>query len=185
MRRLSQRESRLLALGILLALVALVWLLVVAPIASGFAARQEERQGLLLTYARNQRAIQSVAVFRRQADAQRRTVGRFAIVAPTPLLATDLLRERISRTVSQAGGKLIAVEDMGAGAPPGWIKARADMRLTLPQFAAVARRLQNEEPYLAIDYASISANEAAQTRRLSPMDIRLEISARHQPARAR
>ncbi|HEX8232267.1 MAG TPA: type II secretion system protein GspM [Caulobacteraceae bacterium] len=185
MRRLSQRESRLLALGILLALVALLWLLVAAPILSGFSARQDERQGLLLTYARNQRAIQSVSVFRRQADAQRSTAGRFAVLAPTPLLATDLLRERIGRTVTQSGGKLIAVEDMQAGAAPGWIKVRADMRLTLAQFTALARRLQSEEPYLSIDYTSISANEAAQTRRLSPMDIRLEISARHQPARAR
>lgn len=185
MRRLSRRERRLLALGILLGLAALAWLLIAAPIVSGFSARQEARQGLLLTHARSQRAIDSVAVSRRQGEAQRRTAGRFAIIAPSPPLAADLLRERIGRTVGQSGGKLIAVEDMQASAPPGWVRVRADMRLTLQQFTDVVRRLQSEEPYLAIDYASISANEAAQTRRLSPMDIRLEISARHQPARAR
>ncbi len=184
MKRRAQGQS-LAEYTILLALIGLVWLLVAAPILGGFAARQDERQSLLLTYARNQRVMGAISVFRRQADAQLRTIGRFAILAPSQLLATDLLRERISRTVGQSGGKLIAVEDMQASAPSGWVRVRADMHLTLQQFVDVARRLESEEPYLSIDYTSISANEAAQTRRLSPMDIRLEISARHQPARAR
>lgn len=177
------RERRLLALAILIGLIGLVWLLVAAPILGGFAARQDERQSLLLAYARNERAVASISTFRAQVDVQRRTVGRFAIVAPSPLLATDLLRERITRTVSQSGGRLTAAQDLQGTAPAGWVRVRADMKLTLEQFAQVASRLQNEEPYLIIDYTSISANEALQTRRLSPMDIRLEISARHQPAR--
>lgn len=184
MRRLSQRERRLVAVGILLALLGLVWLAVAAPILGGFAARQDERESMRLAYARNQRAIASIAAYRRQADEQRRTAPRYAVAAPSALLASDLLRERITRTVGQSGGRLTAIQDLQA-ATPGWLRVRADAQLTLVQLVTLVRRLENEEPYLIVDYASVSANEAVRTRRLAPMDTRLEISARHQPARAR
>jgi hypothetical protein len=185
MRALTQRERRLVALAILIGLIAAVWLAVVSPILSGFSARAEERRELLARYERNQRTIGAISAYRARADAQRRAAPRYAFVAATPLLATDLLRDRVSRTVGQVGGRLNAVEDLQATAPPGWIRVRADLQLTLEQLVQLLRRLQNEEPYLIVEYTSASANEAYKTRRLSPMDVRLEISARHQPSRAR
>ncbi len=71
MTSLSDRERRLVAILILIALIALGWLAIVSPILSGFEARAAERERLTLVQASNERLIDNVARLRRTAEAQR------------------------------------------------------------------------------------------------------------------
>ena len=83
MTNLSDRERRLVAILILIALIALGWLAVAAPILSGFETRAAERERLALVQASNQRLIDNVAQLRRQAEAQRADRARFHLIAPS------------------------------------------------------------------------------------------------------
>lgn len=184
MRRLNPRESRIVAIGILVALVALVWLAVVAPIVQSFAGRQHERSELLDTYVRDQRLMASIPMWRRQAELQRASGARFAYAAPTDALASDLLKERIAQIVTQQGGVLKAAEEIPADNLGGWVAVRAELQMNMNQLYGAIRRLESEDPYVSIDYVSVVADEAFKTGHLAPMDVRLEVSAQFRPARA-
>lgn len=181
MRPTTPREKRLVAVGLLVLAIALVWLLIVAPIVAGFSERAERRERLLLEYQHNTRSIAAIPRLRRQAERQSEALGRFTLAAPNPTVATQLLRERIERVVTEAGGEFLAGED--ADAPAGWVSVRANSRLTLDQLSRALARLQDEPPWLVIDALDISADQALVNGRLNPMEVSFEAQVPTRPAR--
>lgn len=176
MSSLSARERRIVAIGLLVAAIALVWLAIVAPVIDGFAERAAARDELTVRYARDARAVAQVVSVRRAAERQRATRARFVLVAATPLAAGDRLKERLATTVAASGGALRSVEDL-AGGSPGQIRARLDARLSPRQLSAVLTRLDAEAPLLVFDSLTVAADQAFATSRAGPMDVRLEVTA--------
>ena len=62
--------------------------------------------------------------------------------------AQELLDQRISASVTYDGAPPPTVQDLQTDIPAGWIGARADAQLTLPQLVTSLRRLESEEPYV-------------------------------------
>ncbi len=178
MKPLSDRERRLAALAILLLLLAVVWLLLVRPLMTGFSARRQQREETAAALARNERLIAALPAWRRAGDDQRRTAGRFAIAAPSQAAAAELLKQRLAALVTRVGGVVGGVEDTGLTLGPDTVSARADAQLTLSQLYDMLRRLQAEEPYVAVEYLSVTADRAFETGRAGPAGVRLEVSAR-------
>jgi general secretion pathway protein M len=177
MRRLSPRESRLVAIGILVAVIAVAWLLLVEPLIAGFSTRADERATLLQTYATNQNVVAGAQVWKAQLDEQNQTAGRYAISAPTEALAAEQLKNRLSRMTSESGGTLTAIQDVQDGVPTGYVRVRADMQMTLGQLYKTLERLESEEPYVVVESLSVVADSALKTGHLGPMAVRMEVSS--------
>ena len=64
MTMLNARERRVLAVGLLLALIAGIWLALVAPVLAGFRDRAHRREELLAQYKANQRLLASTPALR-------------------------------------------------------------------------------------------------------------------------
>jgi general secretion pathway protein M len=185
MNGLTARERRLVAIAILFAVVAAAWIVVVSPLLAGFTARETERQGLLADYQRDQRLIAAIPGLRAQAEAQKRTAAAFALAAPSQLQAQEALRQRITSAITAAGAGAPTVQDVQADLPSGWIGARAEARLSRSQLNESLRVLENEEPYVAVDYISIDAEQAFRTSHAGLLDVRLELSVPFRLADAR
>jgi general secretion pathway protein M len=183
MKRLTQREGRIVAVGILVGVIGLVWLAVIGPIVHGFVSRSHERAELRDTYVRDQRLLAAIPVWRRQAEQQRASAVRFSYGAPTDALASDLLKERIARVITAQGGTLKAAQEIPADNAGGWVAVRAELQLNMNQLYESLKRLENEDPYVSIDYVSVVADEAFKTGHLAPMDVRIEVSAQFRPSR--
>lgn len=183
MRALSPRERRLVAIGLLVLAVALVQLLVIAPILNGFTERAARREQLLLEYRHNARAIAGIPRIRRQAERQRETIARFAIDTRSPEEAHQWLRERIERVVTEVGGEFEAGED--ADAPAGWVGVRTSARLTLDQLTRALARLGDEPPWLVVTALDLSADQALVNGRLNPMETTFEAQIPTRPAQSR
>ena len=183
MRPISSRERKLVAIGLLVALIAAVQLGIVAPILDGFAARAARREELLLRYQHNERTIASIARLRRKAERQGAELGRFTLSAATAELAGELLKERLQRTIESAGGEFRSSDEVTA--PTGWIRARADCELTLDQMTRLLRQLQNEPPYLVVESLTVSADKALLSGQPGPMDVRIEAAIPYRPAASR
>lgn len=178
---LTARERRLVAVGLLLALIVLAWLLVIAPIAAGFTDRADQRDALTLRYALDERAIGQLPSLRRAAERQRRDRDRFAILAADPAAAVERLKERLSASVIAAGGEVRVVEDLPrAGAV---VRARLDARLDPRQLATVLTRLSADAPLLTIDTLNVATDNQAVVTRAGPMNVHLETSAASAPQR--
>jgi general secretion pathway protein M len=184
MRPLTPRERRLLALGLLVGAIGLVWLVLVGPLVGGFADRAQQRQDLAQTYRRNERLIAALPALRAAAEAQRANAGRFGLAAPSEALAVEALKERLQHLAADQGFAVTAVEDLQADAPAGEIKLRADLTLTLTQLYETVKRLESEDAYVVVDYVSVSADRSLAANRLAPIDVRLELSAAWRPTRA-
>ena len=177
MRPLGQRERRLVALGVLFVLTAIVVLGLIVPVIGGMAARALERSDLRETYVRNQRVLAGIPVWRGEAVEQKSTGGQYAMVAPTEALAAELLKQRLNRMTNEQGGTVQSVSEVQGDVPEGWIKVRADLQLTIAQLYKSLSRLESEAPYVVVGYLSVSADRAAKTGHAAPMDVRIEISA--------
>ena len=169
---LSRREQRLLAIGILLAGVTLLWVLVVVPIADGFAERDVRRDQLVALHARNARLIQALPRWRNLDTAQRASATRYGILAPSVETATELSREGISRTVAGEGGSVKTIREQPGRSDR--LRLRADLQLTSGQLTAILRKLENQAPIMIIDSVSITADQAAAAGRAAAMDVRID-----------
>uniref|UniRef100_B0T7N6 General secretion pathway protein M n=1 Tax=Caulobacter sp. (strain K31) TaxID=366602 RepID=B0T7N6_CAUSK len=179
MRPLSPRERRLVAVGVLVGAIGAGWLLVVGPIVGGFQARDDERQAILERHERNQRLLAGVSALRETRVQQRRSGAAFRITAPNPSMAAEALKQKLVTRLGEAGGTVTAAQEVKNDVPNGWVSVRADATMTLTQFNTCLRGIENEAPYVVIDYASINADEAFRTGRSGPLLIRLQISALH------
>lgn len=184
MTSLSDRERRLVAILILIALITLGWLAIVSPILSGFEARAAERERLALVQASNQRLIDNVALLRRQAETQRADMARFHLIAPTPVGAAEQLKDRVSALIGDAGGEVRALQDVETA--EGRIELRVEARVNDAQLVRLLERLQNAEPLLIVRALSVSAASALGASSFASssrnLDIRLDVSASHSPA---
>jgi len=182
---LTPRERRLVALGVLAAVGALVWLAIAGPLLRGFADRSDERVRLQATFQRNQRLVASLPAWRAMAEIQRRTAPRFSISASSEPLAVESLEERIRRLAADEGFVVSAIDDLQADAPAGAVRVRADMELTLAQLCDSLRRLETEGAYVIVEYLSISADRGLADGRSGPLAVRIELTAAYRPAGAR
>ena len=177
MRPLQPRERQIVALGVLAAVLVVVWFGLVQPIVGGFIDRAEERSDLLETYKRNEKVLAGISVWRAQANQQNMTAAQYAIVAPTKVLAAENLKQRLTRLASSVGGSVQTMAELPAEGPEGWVRVRADMQLTMSQLYKSLNRLENEAPYVVVGYVSVVADRAVQTGHLATMDVRIEVSA--------
>lgn len=177
MRPLQPRERQIVAVAILVAAVAVVWLGLVRPLIGGFIGRAEERSALLATYKRNEGVLAGISVWRAQADDQNATAEQYSIVAPTKVLAAEDLKQRLTRLAANVGGAVETISELPAEAPDGWVRVRVDMQLTMTQLYKSLNRLENEAPYVVVGYVSVAADRALQTGHLATMDVRIEVSA--------
>jgi hypothetical protein len=167
----------LIALGVLLALVAVVVLGVIVPVFGGMAARALERGDLVATYQRNQHVLAGIPVWRAQAVEQKSTASKFAIIAPTQALAAEMLKQRINRMTNEQGGSVQTVSEIQGDTPEGWVKVRADLQLTMAQLYKSLARLESEAPYVVVGYLSVAADRAQKSGHAAPMDVRIEVSS--------
>lgn len=174
MRPLSPRERRVVAIGLLVLAIAILWIALVQPIATSFAGRAEQREQLALRYAQNERLIGRIAALRRTAEAQRRQASAFAIAAPNAEQASERLKERLAASLLKAGGELRSSESVEAR--PGWVRASISAVVSNDQLVAWLGQLSNEPPYLAMESLTIGADRAINSNQLDLLDVKLEAS---------
>jgi general secretion pathway protein M len=173
MRAMSPRESRLVAVLVLLALVALVMLAIVYPIANGFAERAAERDRLALRFALDQRLIASIPRLRRAAEQQRVAVSRYVATGVPARVAAEQLQDRVGSAVEASGGEIRSVE---GSVESDRIRARLALSANLPQLLEIVRKIQDGQPYATIDTLTITADQALISGKPDIMDVTFDVS---------
>jgi type II secretory pathway component PulM len=176
MKPLEPRERKIVAVAILIAALVVVWYALVNPLVVGFIDRAQERAELQTAFQRNQRVLAGIATWRGEVEEQTATQSRYAIVAPTKVLAAENLKQRLNRLAAAGGGTVQAVAELPSE-NENWVRVRADMQLTMSQLYKGLNRLENEAPYVVVGYVSVVADRAVQTGHLATMDVRIEVSA--------
>lgn len=176
MRPLTARESRLVAVLILLALVALVLAVIVGPIVGGFQQRAQERTLLAQRFQTNERRIAALDALQHEAERQQDALRGVFIAAPDADEAGETLREQVEATAQAAGVRVRATEAMQAG-EDGWVRAALEAQMTHGQLADLLARLNRQAPPVVIAALTINAADAANNPKADVIDVRLEATA--------
>lgn len=175
MNGLTARERRLVAVGLLVAAAAVVWLLVVSPVLSGFAARAQARERLREELTRNVRLLESQPAARLQAANADRDAVVFALAAPSPAQAAEAARSRLTSAVETEGGAVRGLR--GLEAPARRVRLQADLRMSWIGLTRLIRRLETDRPFATVDALEVTANGApALSSAATPLEIRLELT---------
>jgi general secretion pathway protein M len=177
MRSLSPREQRLAAVGILIGAVVIAWQFGVAPLIDDHVQRAEIRAALTAEYDRNDRILAGLPGWRRQAQEQAATARAFAIAAPNPQIAVDLVSQRIARDVKAVGGAAPDTRQVSEKSSPEWVHVHSDLQLTMGQLYAVLMRIQSEEPYVVVGYLSVETRPNSNPGEPQSMDVRMDVFA--------
>lgn len=183
MRPMSPRESRLVAVLVLVAVLALVEAAVVQPIVDGFATRAQTRRDLATQYLANDRVIAAIPRLARAARAAQAHAADDALPAPDAATAGEALRARMEAAIAAAGGDMRGGDDVPA--PAGSVAIRIAARLSGEQLGAALARLQNAAPYPIITGVEVSAGDALVTGHAATMDVSIDAQIPWRPAPAR
>lgn len=181
MRPLSARERKLVAVLLLVLAVALVLLVVIGPIVSGFADRAARREALAQTFHANELRIASLGGLQAEAERQSGEMRQRFIAAPDAAEASELLRERIEALTQELGGDIKASDAVPA--ETGWARAAIDARMSHTQLATLLARLNQIKPALAVETVTVIADDAMTNPKSDLLDVRLEATAPFVPAR--
>jgi Type II secretion system (T2SS), protein M subtype b len=176
-RALSARERRLAAIGILIGVVVLSWQFGIAPLIDDYIQRSEDRDALTAEYERNDGILAGLLGWRKEAEEQVKTAPAFAIVAPNPQIAVELVSQRIARDVKSAGGVVQVTQPVGDKTSPEWVHVRSDLQLTMGQLYAVLMQIQSEEPYVVVGYLSVETRPNPNPNDPQSLDVRLDVFA--------
>lgn len=183
MRALSKRESRLVAVMILIIALVLADLIVVQPLISGFTERAQARRDLAMRYAANQRLIAAIPRLVREAARHDAALGRFVLAAPDAGAAADVLHQRVQSAVNAVGGSFRGSEDLPP--TPGAVATRASLRLTTAQLARAIALLENGSPLITVTAIATGADDALVTGTATDLDVQLDLTLAFRPAPAR
>ncbi len=173
MNRLKERERRLLAAALLVAVLAAAWLGIVTPILGGFAVRRAERAQLAAELERDQRLAHVFPRLRAEQVALGLNAGAYAFQTADPAAARSAGEARLATLVTAAGGKLHAVRDEATGA--GQVRLRADAALTLHGLVDLLAALRSSRPFAAIEALTVSSGEAPAPQTPAPLEMRIDV----------
>ncbi len=171
---LTVRERKLVAVGILVLLIAAVWLGVVRPIVGGFHARADERDRLVREQTRGERILAQLPYWRARDAALRVDAPAFALPIRQPALAGEAAVELVSTAVTRTGGEVRAIREQSAA--DGLAKIHADLRLNLTQLTGLLKLLEDQRPFAIVQTLTIAADPATSAGRLSTLDVGIDLA---------
>lgn len=183
MRELSPRESRLIAVGLLILALLLIDLVIVQPLIDGFADRAKQREELLVRYAANNRTIAAIPRLSRQAANRDKQTARYTLVAADAAAASDALRDRVQTAANVAGAEFRGSEDLGAA--NGMVATRATVRVPAGKITPLITAIENSTPLVTITALSISADDALLTGTAASLDVKIDIAIAFHPSATR
>ena len=157
-------QQRLIALGILLVTVALVWVVVVEPIADAFAAQGEEiAQSHQILAAYERRIALRPLIEKRLAEMKQDDASSAgAIPGISAELAAANVQKIVKAIIEGQSGQIRSVQNLPPATAAGFqrIEIQYDLSLPMARLKAAAYRLETSTPYLFLDRIDIRAPES-------------------------
>ncbi|MFM9937539.1 MAG: type II secretion system protein GspM [Novosphingobium sp.] len=176
MRSLSRRESRLVAVLLLLLAVTLIYFGLVAPVVDGFQNRALLREQLHRQFRSNEQRIATLDALQREALRQQDALRTMFLIGADADEAGEALRAEIEAAAQTNGADIKATEAL-LSSEEGWTRAALEARMTHSQFAALLAQLNQLHPPVVVDTVIANAADALNDPKSDTLNVRLEISA--------
>ncbi|WP_435103493.1 type II secretion system protein GspM [Arhodomonas sp. AD133] len=182
--QLGQRERRVLAVGLLVAVLLGLALLIVQPLIGAYTGYRAEIADQRFRLERFKKVVASLPSLEKEVSVLRQRVddsGLF-LSRETPDLAAAELQQLLEKVIGEHGGSINSVQVMGPSEDENFtrIRVRADIRADSGTLAAVLRSLETGRPVVMIDDVTISPEQSrrrSEQRFSGELKVRLELNA--------
>lgn len=171
---LTRRESKLVAVGILVALLAAIWLGAVQPIIHGFQSRSQERTRLIAEQERDERLIAASPLWQARRAALMSDALAYALPVRDTASAGQAATELVSNTIARTGGEVRDLHEQAGS--DGLARVHADLRLNLTQLSMCIKLLEDQKPFAIVESLSIAADPAASAGRPATLDVGIDLA---------
>ncbi|WP_419758749.1 type II secretion system protein GspM [Acidisoma sp.] len=159
----SGRRGQLLAVGLTIAGLAVLWVAIVGPLMSWYEARSQGLEDRRMVAARMARIAQTIPDLMRQAEALRAAApaGRdIALEAPSDAVAGARLQQRMQDLATAAGIRFSSIETLPAQQQGGYrrISLRVTCSAALPVLVGLLQKLEVSNPRMLIDDLDLDAS---------------------------
>lgn len=170
MRALRPAESRALALGLLVLVLAGLYLLLVQPLVAAYRDNDERIGELALRQAHSQRlALEQPALEAEHARLLRsRPAGGYYLTSQSEALATAELQAYVKRLIESAGGGLVSIQPIAQSSADARRRVKAQVRMqgNIAAVRAVLHGLESGSPWLLVDEVDLMQGRAMGGRRV-------------------
>lgn len=167
-RPLSPRERRIVAVGLLIAVVVLAYAVLIAPVIELYRGYGEEIAELTHRLEQQRRVAADVPTLRRAlADLQnRRETSTFYLDSASPTLAVAELQSYVESAITRHGGQLVSTQivpdDTDARFPSSAVTV--NLRGSVQALRDVLYALESGRPLIFVEGLSVSATTARVSR---------------------
>lgn len=171
--RLTSRQRRTLALGMLAAVLLLVYAATIQPVISKYVSYRNVIQNSLFQIDRLQHSVADIPALEARLEQLRQQTGTAEryLQHGTPALAAADLQQKTGRIVSAAGGRLVSSQVVRHSGEDG--NTGVALRVRLSGDSQVLRQVlhtieSSEEPFLFVDNLDIRSTQARPGRSQPP-----------------
>lgn len=179
MERLPRVQRRLLAVGLLLLLAAVVVRLIAVPIASSYLENREaiiQMQETIARYSKLSTQVDTLRLAVRELqDADE--LDRYVLAQESEALAAAALQERVKAIVTSSGGTLSSTQVLPADVVSGFKRIVVSVRMgvSIDALQRVLYALENDLPYLIADDIVILARSGGKRRAAAQVQDLLDV----------
>ena len=174
MNALSEREQKLIAGALLMAVLAALWLGAVSPWIQGFELRRGRRETALHELGQNARLLANGRVLRNNLASQERLAASVAFVAPSTAIGTDLARRRV---ISAAQAEALQLSSLRSTTGTALnLRLEAEVHGDLTQLTHFIQDLENGKPCASVDAIVINAATPEQSASSVLLEAHLAIT---------
>lgn len=163
----SKRESRIVALGLLLATVGAIYFLAVSPYLHSWQYYMDKQQRLSTRVARHQRLIDASDAIEKELqiiEQKRKKLGLY-LEAQTPALAAAVLQQAVKEAIANDNGRLISTQIVSANEvnkdDRPFVSLRVRMTADLATVRNVLYSLETDHTFLFLDNVYIRNNRSS------------------------
>lgn len=178
MNTLSPTQSRILAIGILLLVLILLFSLVVGPLVNRFISDGETIDDLELQLARYQSLAAELESSQQQLQALQAENPAQDLYLPEQkaALASARLQQHLNRLLDQNGGQVISTQDLplSRDEPLTGVGIQVQIRAEIAQLVKLLYGLENSKPLLFVDELEIIGNPRLAVPYRAPRNSRVQ-----------
>jgi general secretion pathway protein M len=176
---LSPRSRRLVAVGLLLAVLLAGYSFVVAPVLASYGEKREEAAQLEATLGKYEEIGREIPELQKQLEAlhQQGATGAGYLEGQNETLITAALQERLKDVVAQTGGRLNSTQVLAntEHTTTHRVAVRGHMQMNLVALQHVLYTLESGTPYLFIDNLDIQPMIGARAQQTPDTDALLDV----------
>ncbi len=166
------RNGRILAAGLALLAVFVLWLGLVGPVLDWFDARAARLTELRIRAARETALIATLPALKKEVAAAAQTPARAALTGSTDAIAGAALQEQVQQLATAANAQLTSIETLPADQVGAYrrIGVRVELNAQLAVVVALLKSVEEAQPSILVDELHLTATPVGAGAPQLPLD---------------